>query len=248
MSLWRLELLRLLRTHRWAILLGVYGVFGVLGPVTAAYLDEILARFGGGVTVTTPEPGPVDGIAQFLGNASQLGLLAVVIVGAGALAVDVRPEVAAFLRTRVERSRTLLWPRYVVAVGAAFVALAVGTGLAWALTGALLGPLPTGPMIIGTLLGGVYLAFALAVLAAVAGFARSQATAVLATLVVLLTLPMVGLVAPVGPWLPSELLAAVGELVAGAPTSAFARSTAMSAVSIAGLLAVAAARSERREI
>ena len=44
---------------------------------------------------------PADGIAQFVGNASQIGLLVVVLVAASALAFDARREMAVFLRTRV---------------------------------------------------------------------------------------------------------------------------------------------------
>ncbi len=45
MTLWRLERLRLIRTYRWLALFGVvYLVFGLLGPVMAAYLPDILSR------------------------------------------------------------------------------------------------------------------------------------------------------------------------------------------------------------
>ena len=46
MNLWRLEYLRLLRTYRVWILLGIFGFFAVLGPATAKYLPEIVERFG----------------------------------------------------------------------------------------------------------------------------------------------------------------------------------------------------------
>ena len=81
MSLWSLELLRLARTHRWMIVFGVYGFFAITGPLMARYFNEIIARFGGDVTVIAPDPRPVDGLAFFLDNASQLGLLAVVVAG-----------------------------------------------------------------------------------------------------------------------------------------------------------------------
>lgn len=248
MNLWRLELLRLLRTHRWMILVGVYLFFAVTGPVTAAYLDELLARFGGDVTITAPEPRPADGITQFLSNASQLGLLAVVVVGAGALAMDARREVAAFLRTRVERASTLLLPRYTVITAAAVVALVVGTGVAWVTTAALIGGLPPGPMVGGTLYGALYLAFAVAVLAAAAGYTRSQVGAVFATLAALLALPALGLIPAVAPWLPSELLTAVVVMVEGAPAGEFARAAAVAVAATVGLLALAIRRFDMREL
>ena len=55
MNLWRLEVLRLLRTYRMWILVGIFGFFGFLGPLTAAYLPEIVDRLGGGVEISVPE-------------------------------------------------------------------------------------------------------------------------------------------------------------------------------------------------
>lgn len=247
MNLWRLELLRLTRTYRWMILFGVYGFFGVLGPLTAAYLDEILGRFGGDVTVVVPDPRPVDGILQFVSNASQLGLLGVVIVAASALAVDARPEVAAFLRTRVSRASRLLLPRYVVVTVASIAALATGTALAWLMTTVLIGDLPVGGMVVGTIYGALYLAFAVALVAAVSGLARSQTSAVFGALVALVTLPILGLVSAIERWLPSELLAAVGALIDGAPAAEFGTSVAVTVVATALLLWYAIRRLDRRE-
>lgn len=248
MTLWRLEVLRLVRTHRWMIVFGVYGFFAVTGPLVARYFNEIIARFGGEVTVVAPEPRPVDGIALFLDNASQLGLLAVVIVGAGSLAVDARPEIAAFLRTRVTQARRLIMPRYVVTTGLAVAALAVGTAVAWALTVGLIGGLPASPLVVGTVYGALYLAFAVALVAAVAGYTRTQMGAVFSALLLLLAFPLLALVPVLRPWLPSELLLAAASLVEGASPGDFLRSLVVSIVSTAGLLMLATQRLARREI
>lgn len=249
MTLLRLEVLRVLRTRRWLLTVGVYASFGLVGPLLARYLDALVERFGGGeVTVTAGAPRPVDGIGQFVGNASQLGLLAVIVVAAGALALDARPEVAAFLRTRVRHAGQLLLPRFGVAAATAAVSLAAGTAVAWATTAALLGALPAGPMLLGTALGAVYLVFAVAVVAAAATVTRAVATTVFASLAVLLALPVVALVGPLRPWLPSELLAAVLGLLDGEPAGDYARATLVAVVASAGLVALAARRADRREL
>lgn len=248
MTLWRLELLRLVRTHRWMILFGVYVFFALIGPLTARYFAEIMASFGGDLTITAPEPRPIDGLAQFLSNTTQIGLLAVVIVAAGPLAVDARPELAAFLRTRVERASTLLLPRYVVVTAASVLALVVGTALAWAMTDALIGALPAAAVIGGTALGALYLGFAVAVVAAVAGFTRSTTGAVFTALVALLALPLIGLVPAIEPWLPSRLVGAPLGLIDGVPGSDFVRSVAVTVAATAGLLWLAVRRFAMREI
>lgn len=248
MTLWRLERARLVRTHRWLLLAGVYAFLGVLGAVGARYLNEIIERFGGEMTVVAPEPQPVDGLIQFVSNGTQLGILAVVVVAAAALTLDAKPELAAFLRTKVSRPVVLLLPAYVVTLLASVAALALGTTVTWALTEALIGPLPAGPVLLGTLLGAVFLAFALAVVAFVAGFTRSQAATVLGALGALLLLPAVGVVDAVAVWMPSRLATAVIALVEGEPASAFLRSTGVSLAATAALLALAARRLGQREL
>lgn len=248
MSLWRLEWLRLTRTHRWLLLFGVYVLFGVVGPLSARYLGAIVERFGAGVTIEAPDPRPVDGIVQFVSNASQLGLLAVVVVAAMALGVDARPERAAFLRTKTPRPGRLVVPPAVTTWAAATAALVAGTAVAAVLTGSLIGPLPAGAVVVGTAYASLYLGFAVAVVAVTAGVTRSQAASVFAALGVLLAFPIAGVVDPLRPWLPSALLTAVAALVEGAPAAEFFRAAAVTVTATAVLLAVALRRFRRREL
>lgn len=78
MSLWRLEWIRLFRTKRWIALVGVYVFFGLVGPITARYIREILESFGGEVQVVVPDPVAADGIAGYVSNAAQVGVLVAV--------------------------------------------------------------------------------------------------------------------------------------------------------------------------
>lgn len=248
MNLWRLELARTTRTFRGLAVVGVYAFFGLLGPVTAAYINEILARFTtDGMQIVAADPTPLDGLIQFVSNAMQLGLLAVVIVAAGALAVDARPEVAAFVRTRVPRATDLVIPRYVVATATAGVALIIGTGVAVAVTTSIIGSLPLMPIVTGTVLGILYLAFAIAVVAAIAGVLRSQLSVVFGSIAVLLALPLVGIIDPISGWLPSSLLTAVVALAAGEPFSEFVKAIIVAMVATAGLLTFATRRLATRE-
>lgn len=248
MTLWKLEVLRLTRTNRWMILVGVFAFFGLLGPVTARYLGEIMGRFGGEVQVVIPDATPLDGLLQYLSNASQIGLLAVVVVAAAALAVDARPEAAAFLRTRIPDARTILVPRYAVTTLASIGAFVLGLLLAWGGTVWLIGSLPAGEVVLGMLLGALYLAFVVAVVAALASVTRTVVTTVFASLAALLALPIVALVDAVEPWLPSELLGATTEVVAGTPVGDFTRAIVVAAVGTVGLLAIAATGQARREL
>jgi ABC-2 type transport system permease protein len=248
MTLWRLEILRLIRTHRWTIVVGVYVAFAVIGALTARYMGEIMTNFATDMVVEVPEPRPVDGVGQFLGNVTQIGLLAIVIVAAGSLAIDARTEVAAFLRVRVERARTLLWPRYTAVTMLAVFSLVLGTAITWVLTSMLIGRLPAAAMLLGTLYGAIYLLFAVAVVAAVAGTVRTTTPTVFLSLLALLLLPVLGLFPPVQPWLPSHLVGAVASMVEGTPASEYLRATIVTLVAVPALLTVAASGLERREL
>jgi len=216
MTLWRLEWLRLIRTRRLPALLGVYVFFGFVGPLTARYLAEIIDRFGGGeMQVTVPDPVPADGIAQFASNGSQIGVLVVVAVAAGALTIDTLPEMSIFLRTRVASAAALVLPRLAVVGSAVAAAFTLGTLTAWYETTVLIGGVPAGGMLGGLLLGLLYLAFALAVVAVAGSRVRSVVGAIGIALVVLLAMPIVGIAEAVGRWLPSHLVGAQVDLVAG---------------------------------
>jgi ABC-2 type transport system permease protein len=247
-TLWTLEVLRLTRTNRWMILVGVFGFFGLLGPLTARHFGEIMGRFGGEIEIVIPDPTPLDGLLQYTSNASQLGILAVVVVAAAALALDARPEAAAFFRTRVPETWRLLAPRYAVVAAASIASFAAGTLIAWAGTVWLIGSLPAGEVVLGMLLGGLYLAFVVAVVAVVASVTRTVVTTVFAALAVLVALPILALVGPIEAWVPSELLGATTEVVAGVPPREFVPAIATTLVAVPLLLALAAARQARREL
>lgn len=248
MSLWRVELARLLRTNRWMMVAGAFVTFGLLGPLSARYLGEIIARFGGEIEVTFPDPKPLDGIAQFAANWSQLGVLAVVIVAANALAIDARPEISAFYRTRIENAWQVVAPRYWVPLAASAISLVVGSLIAVVATEVLIGPLDRVGVAVGTVLGVIYLGFLVALVAAISTYTAGTTTTIFVTLAAAIAIPAVGLIAAVEPWLPSELVGAAIDLASEAEPLDFLRSTVSALVSTTLLLRVAVLRFDRREI
>ncbi len=247
MTLWRLELARLVRSRRIIALLGVFGFFGLTGPMLARYMGEILERFGGGVEIVVPEAVPADGITQYLSNASQIGLLVVLIVAAGALAFDAKPELAAFLRTRAPIER-LLAPRYVVSLLGAGAAYTLGLLAAWYETVVLIGPLPVPEMLAGLVASWLYLAFAVAVVALCAALVRGVLGTVAFSAGVLLAVPILSVVDAVAPWLPSHLLGAPDALARGAEIGDYWRAALVAVALTVAALAAAVARLRRREL
>lgn len=239
MTLWRLEWLRVLRTRRWLALVGTFVFFGFLGPLTAAYLPEIISMAGGdleGATITLPPATAADGIGQFASNALQIGTLVAAVVAAGATTLDAIPEMGVFLRTRVANLRVALVPRIVVTAVVVVVAWLLGVGTAWYETWALLGAPATSAMLWGSVLGAAYLVFVVTLVAAVASRARTVLATVIASVLILLVMPLFGISDAIGRWLPSHLAGALPALASGSTVAGdYVAATAVTMVATVGL-------------
>jgi ABC-2 type transport system permease protein len=251
-TLWRLELLRLVRTRRVIALFGVFVFFGIVGPLTARYLSDIIDFAGGeleGATIQLPPPTPPDGMTQYVSNAAQIGTLVAVVVAAGALAFDSIPEMGVFLRTRLRSVRGILLPRFVVVTLAIIAAFTAGALAAWYETWALIGPLDPGPVVLGIVLGSLFAVFVVALVTAVAGWTRGVLSTVMTSIVILLLLPLLGISDAIGRWLPTKLAGALAELPAGASTGGdYLPSVLVTIVVIAGLTWLGLTGAGRREL
>ncbi len=245
MNLWRLEWLRLVRTKRWMILFGVYGLFGVLGPLTARYLPDILEQFGD-VELDLPQMTPADGITQYVGNAQQLGLLAVAFVAAAALAFDSNAEMSVFLRTWAT-VRNIFGPRFVVNAVAAVTAFAFGAAIAYIGTGVLLEWLDFVDFLVGVGLHAWYLVFAVAVTGFLASLFRNVVAVALTSIGALIVLGLLSLFRPIADWLPSALVGAIDLLIRGGSFDVLP-ALIVTTLAIVALVVVAVKRLEAREV
>lgn len=246
MSLWRLEVLRLFRTYRVWILVGIFGFFGVLGPLTTRFLPEIVDRLGGGAEIVVPDATPELAMAQYLGNALQLGLLAVAFIAALALAFDSKPEMSAFLRTRATIPQ-ILAPRYVVNMAAAAGSFLLASAIAFAVTAMMIAMPSIDGTIVGSVLIGLYLCFAVALTGLFASLVRGVPGTALLTVGSLISLSIVGLIPAIGPWLPSDLVGSYDTLIAGGDF-VYWRGIASAVVLSIAAIGFSVYRMQRREV
>ena len=83
------EITEHLRTYRLFILLTVFFIFGMMSPLAAKLLPQILSSaMPEGVTITLPDPSAVDSWTQFFKNISQMGLIITVILFSGVLGTE----------------------------------------------------------------------------------------------------------------------------------------------------------------
>lgn len=249
MSVWTLEWLRLVRTRRLVALLGVYLFFGLIGPLTARYMEQILGQIGtDGVEIVFPPPVPADGIIQYVSNSSQIGLLVAVLIASSALAFDARREMAVFLRTRVPGVAHIILPSFTVNAAAASGAFVLGSLAAWYETVVLIGPLPAAAMGWGMALGVLFLFFVVGVVALMASLTRSVLATAGSTLVGVLAMAIVGGIGNLGRWLPTHLAGALPGLVTGAELADYLPAAAVAASVTAVMLVLAVRLSARREL
>ena len=248
MNTWRLEWLRLIRTPRWIVLLGVYVVFGLLGPVMAKYMPDIVEHAQSEMTIIVPPPQPKDGITNYLGQVGETGLIVVVAIAASTLAFDAHRGLSTFLRTRVTSMWYLIRPRVVVTAVAAVLAYTLGTLAAWYETALLLGPLPVGAVLAGVLCEGLYLIFAVAVVTAAASVARKTVGIVGIALTALILLSVAGTLGVLHDWLPSTLAGAPVELLTTTGLMDYLPAMAVTVGAVVALLAVAVIGLRRREV
>ena len=249
MSVWRLELLRLFRTMRWAGLAASYVAFGIIGPIVTRYQEALFRNLGGGLKIEAPPPSPTLAMTSYVGNASQIGLIVTIFIAAGSLAFDARPEWAAFLRTRSRSLSAVVVPKFAVNAVAAAACFALAAVVAWVETAALIGRVDPVAMLAGIVFWALYLAFAVSVVALAAGLSRGVVGAAGITVVVLLVLPLgAQLVRVTEPWMPSTLVGALVAMVDGGSPVEYLRAAAAAAVLTPAALWLSIRLLARREL
>jgi ABC-2 type transport system permease protein len=156
------EMQEQLRTMRLLVVLAVFGAFGILSPVLAKTMPDVIKAFGGHIQITLPTPTTRDAMEQLVKNVGQMGALIAILVSMGAVATEKERGTAGFLLTKpVGRDAFLLGK-------VASIAILLGAGatlaglLAAVYTAVLFEPLP----VAGTLASIALLWLSLAVYAA----------------------------------------------------------------------------------
>jgi ABC-2 type transport system permease protein len=211
------ELREQLRTMRLVVVLAVFGAFGILSPLIAKFLPDIIAAAGGGIQVTIPTPTTRDAVVQFTKNVGQMGALIAILVTMGAVATEKERGTAGFLLTKpITRAAFLL-----AKIASIAILLGIGLALAGLLTAAytaiLFEPLP----VVGTVASVVLLWLSLAVYAAVTFLAsvisRSALVAGGIGFGVLIGAGIVSAIPAIGPYMPSGLSTPAVALALGLP-------------------------------
>jgi len=128
-TLLKKELIAQLRTHRTLITLAVFFVAGLISPLLAKYtplLLELVPDMPAEFASLIPEPTINDAVGQYLKNVSQFGVILVIVLNMGAVAVEKERGTAAMLLTKPVKPGMVILTKWL----AGMVNLSVGLLLA----------------------------------------------------------------------------------------------------------------------
>ncbi|MEU6717412.1 hypothetical protein ABZ897_38605 [Nonomuraea sp. NPDC046802] len=245
---WRLEWQRLNRTFRLLAAAAFFVTFGMTSPFMALYANEIIAGTGTALARPASVPTPAMSVETFTDNSVGLGVFLIVVLATGTLALDSRPALAIFYRSRVRSAAALILPRYVTVTFGMAVAYSLGAWITWYETAVLIAMPSPQAMAQGNALVVVYVAFAVAVVALVATFVRGVLAVIGISTLALLTLPVLALVPGLGGWVPSALLASQHVLLRPASSATYGPALAVTLAATAACLFLACRRTAAREL
>jgi ABC-2 type transport system permease protein len=247
----RKELLESWRTRRLVLVLALFAFVGILSPLTARYLPEILElALGDQLTVPIPSPTAADAVLQLQKNIGQFGALAAIILAMGAVASEKERGTAGFILTKPASRAAFLAAKLVALAAVLAVAMAVAVVLAWTYTAVLFAPPAVPGWIAMGFLGWLGLLAWASITFLASTVSRSAAAAAGIGFVALIGGSIVAAIPPVGRWLPPGLDGPAQALAGGMPVDGAVLATAIvgTIAIIAGAIGVAWLAFRRQEL
>jgi ABC-2 type transport system permease protein len=151
--LFRKELAEAWRTRRLLVVAVLFLVRGMISPLTARYLPEILGiALADELTVPLPPATVAMAVDQLQQNLGQLGTLAAIALAMGAVAGEIDRGTAAFVLAQPATRGAFLGAKLVSLAVVLAIATTLAVVIAWSYTAVLFEPLPvTGWIVFGVL-------------------------------------------------------------------------------------------------
>ncbi len=131
----RKEGIEIVRTWRGWLMLGIFGLFGIIDPILARFMKQIIgAAVGDQMPIQVPDPTWLDAWGQWTKDLSQLLIVIVVVVAAAAVAGEISSGTAIMPLTKpLDRSAFVL-AKYIAVLALVAISVALGSGFASAAT------------------------------------------------------------------------------------------------------------------
>jgi ABC-2 type transport system permease protein len=219
--MFRKELLEAWRSQRLLVVAVIFLLLGIISPVGAKYLPELLKTLGAGqqgVQIIVPAPTVNDAITQFLKNVAGTGVFVALLLPMGVIVREKEQGTASFVLTKPVSRQAFLAAKALALCAVLTIGVALATVAAYFYTAVLFQPVP-----IGAFLGCALLVLLSLLVYASFTFLGSALTssplaAVGVGLAAWLVLSLLGILPHVGPYTPAGLVEAAGAVARGMAT------------------------------
>jgi len=213
----RKELLEQWRTYRLLAVGVVLVVFGLLSPLIAKYTPEIIKLIPNGEAISNliPTPTAMDAVTQYLKNIGQFGVILALLLTMGVVAQEKDKGTAAMMLVKPLPRVTFLFAKFTALALMFAVTIAIAGAACYYYTWLLFGALDTQHWLALNGLMLVYVLVYVALTLFCSVVTKSQAAAGGLALGLLFILGLTGSIPGLGEYLPGQLLAWGGGLMAG---------------------------------
>lgn len=248
--LWK-ELLEQWRSYRLLAVTAVLVVWGILGPLTARYMNELMATIPGtpqGLEAVLPKPTAELAVSELADNLAQFGLILALLVPMASVAGEKSSGTAAMVLSK-PASRGVFLLAKLLALSVTF-ALGTGLGVAagYAYTGILFTWLPPGGFVVLACALLLYLLSFASLTLLASTLMRSQLGAAGLAFGMALTLGLLGTLPAIAAYLPASLLGWGRAAASGATTELPWRAMLAVLALLPGMLLLGWAALRRQEI
>jgi ABC-2 type transport system permease protein len=116
-----------LRTYRWLILPCVFFLFGMMSPLLAKLMPEIISGMEvEGFTITMPEPTVMDAYSQFFKNINQMGVIIILLIFGGVISNELAKGTLINILAKGLPRYTVILSKYTAALSLWTVSLCLG--------------------------------------------------------------------------------------------------------------------------
>lgn len=248
--LWK-ELLEQWRSQRLLIVAAVLAVFGLLGPLSARYMPELLSGMPGvpeGLAEILPTPDAAMAVTEYLDNVVQFGVVLALLAPMGAVAGEKSSGTAALTLSKPV-SRAVFLAAKLLAHALTFALGVLAAALAgYYYTGVLFTWLPLADFAALNLLVWLYLMVWVSITLMTSTLGRSQLAAAGGAFGLLLVIGLLGGLPQLTPWLPGALIGWARGLGTGGAADPAWGALGVSAAVIAAAQLIAWASLRRQEL
>lgn len=211
------EWMELIRTKKLYVLMGIFAFFGMLSPVIARYMAEIVAIAAGDMlSIDIPPTTWADSWAQFYSNLSQMGGICVIFMFMSCVSGEKQSGSAALTLTKNLSHTSFLIAKFAAAAIVFMISLFTAGALCYGYTYYLYGYAGAlGDIVMGIAAYSVFTIVLLGVTVLASTIARSTAIVAVLSFCGFIILSISSYLPGIGQILPGNLLSKTAELSAG---------------------------------